>query len=121
MLIEGTVDAIFGWASEPGKDGAEAAGGTIDRLVSAGLDRSSLAIVWRSQPLRYGPHVLRQGLDAEVRTILVRFLTALRSFQPDVYDLLETDHGGGFVEVGPQDYAAVVEMVRRAGVAAGQN
>jgi phosphonate transport system substrate-binding protein len=121
MLVEGSVDAIFGWAPEPGKEGPEVAGGTIERLVSAGLDRSSLEIVWRSQPLRYGPHALRQGLDAEVRTILVRFLTSLKSFQPDVYDLLETGHGGGFVEVGLRDYAAAVDMVRRAGVATGPN
>ena len=37
-------------------------------------------------------------------------------FQPDVYDLLEADHGGGFVEVGPQDYAAAVDMIGRLGL-----
>jgi phosphonate transport system substrate-binding protein len=121
MLVAGSVDAVFGWALEAGQEGPDVAGGTIERLVSAGLDRSSLAVVWRSQPLRYGPHALRQGLDAEVRTILVRFLTGLKGFQPDVYDLLETDHGGGFVEVGLQDYSAAVDMVRRAGAAARQN
>jgi phosphonate transport system substrate-binding protein len=120
MLVDGSVDAIFGWAPEP-DNGPEMAGGTVERLVSAGLDRSSLAIVWRSQPIRYGPHALRQGLDPEVRTILVRFLTGLKSFQPDVYDLLQADHGGGFVEVGQQDYASAVEMVGRAGGVAGQN
>ena len=63
MLVDGSVDAIFGWAPEPGKAGPEGSGGTLDRLIAAGLDRRSLKAVWRSQPLRYGPHALRQGLD----------------------------------------------------------
>jgi phosphonate transport system substrate-binding protein len=115
MLVDGSVDAIFGWATAHDTAGARPAGGTLDRLVAGGLDRASLKVVWTSQPVRYGPHALRTGLDAEVRTILVNFLTDLKEQQPDVYDLLESDHGGGFVEVGPQDYAAAVEMIRRVG------
>lgn len=114
MLVEGSVDAVFGWA--PAVTGAQPSGGTLDRLVAAGLDRESLKVIWTSPPLRYGPHALRTGLDAEVRTILVNFLTDLKERQPDVYDLLESDRGGGFAEVGPPDYAAAVEMVRRVGI-----
>ena len=38
-----------------------------ERLEAAGIDRSSLSVVWRSALLRYGPHALRSGLDAELR------------------------------------------------------
>jgi phosphonate transport system substrate-binding protein len=112
MLADGSVDAIFGWA--PAGTGPEVSGGTLDRLVAAGVEKSSLAVVWRSPPLRYGPHALRTGLDVELRRVLVTFLTRLKALQPDVYDLLETRHGGGFVEVAPQDYATAVDMVSRA-------
>ena len=115
MLVEGSVDAIFGWAPAHGEANSDIAGGTIDRLVAAGIDRASLTVVWKSRPLRYGPHALRSGLDVEMRKILVAFLTGLKDLQPDVYDLLETDHGGGFVEVRPEDYTSAIEMVRRIG------
>jgi phosphonate transport system substrate-binding protein len=114
MLITGSVDAIFGWAPARGGASGEVGGGTIDRLVAAGLDRAELSVVWTSPPLRYGPHALRTGIDPEVRTILVDFLTRLKSERPDVYDLLERDHGGGFVAVSAADYAAALDAVRLA-------
>jgi phosphonate transport system substrate-binding protein len=115
MLVDGSVDAMFGWKPVGPEPGSDLSGGTLQRLEAAGLERASLKVVWSSRPLRYGPHALRSGLDGELRRMLVAFLTDLMNFQPDVYDLLERHHGGGFVEVGARDYAAAVEMVRRAG------
>jgi phosphonate transport system substrate-binding protein len=114
MLVAGSVDAIFGWAPGPAGASGEVGGGTIDRLVAAGLARADLSVVWTSPPLRYGPHALRIGIDPEVRTILVDFLTGLKSERPDVYDLLERDHGGGFVAVSAADYATALDAVRLA-------
>ncbi len=116
MLVDGSVDAIFGWSDGPG----EPSGGTLARLAGAGLDPASLKVVWQSPLLRYGPHALRSGLDAEVRRTLVAFLTGLRDIQPDVYDLLDTHHGGGFAEVQPADYAVALDMVRHAAGQTGQ-
>lgn len=110
MLVDGSVDAMFGWAGSPG----EGSGGTLARLAAAGLDPASLKVVWQSPLLRYGPHALRTGLDGEIRRALLAFLTGLRDLQPDVYELLDTDHGGGFVEVQPRDYATALDMVRHA-------
>lgn len=110
MLVDGSVDAIFGWSGGPG----DISGGTLARLAAAGLDPESLRVVWQSPLLRYGPHTLRSGLDGEVRRTLVAFLTGLKDLQPDVYELLDTDHGGGFVEVQPRDYAVAIDMVRHA-------
>jgi phosphonate transport system substrate-binding protein len=113
MLVDGSVDAIFGWGPAGAETGADISGGTLDRLVAAGLDGSSLTVVWKSPLLRYGPHALRAGLDGEVRKSLVTFLTNLKGLQPDVYDLLDTHHGGGFVEVGVGDYSSAVHMVKQ--------
>ena len=41
----------------------------------------------------------RPGYSATV------FLTNLKSTTPDVYDLLESKHSGGFLTVAPKDYA----------------
>ena len=118
MLVDGSVDAIFGWTAANADADAELSGGTMERLQAAGIARSSLSVVWKSELLRYGPHALRSGLDPELREILVEFLTGLKQSQPDVYDLLEAHRGGGFAEVGPADYATAVDMVRSIAAAA---
>ena len=118
MLVDGSVDAIFGWTAANADVDAELSGGTMERLQSAGIASSSLSVVWKSELLRYGPHALRSGLDPELREVVVEFLTGLKQSQPDVYDLLEAHRGGGFVEVGPADYATAVDMVRSIAAAA---
>nr|WP_309508731.1 hypothetical protein [Mesorhizobium onobrychidis] len=42
------------------------------------------------------------------------FLINLRSMSPDFYDLLESEHSGGFVVSGPKDYAMAAAIVRLA-------
>ena len=110
MLVDGSVDAIFGWL--PANADTDLPGGTLARLEAAGMDGASLSVVWKSPLLRYGPHALRSGLGAELRLTLVAFLTELKRAQPDVYDVLETHRGGGFAEVRADDYAMAIEMVR---------
>ena len=99
MLVEGSVDAVFGWV--PANAGGELAGGTLQRLEAQGLDKASLSVVWKSSLLRYGPHALRSGLGAELRLMLLAFLTALKGSQPDVYDILEAHRGGGLQRFAP--------------------
>ena len=66
MLVDGSVDAMFGWTAANADADAELlgryAGETASRRNSG---QSSLAVVWDSEPLRYGPHVLRSGLDPQ--------------------------------------------------------
>lgn len=112
MLVDGPVDAIFGWAQADTAGTISLSSGTLGRLEAAGLERASLKVVWQSPLLRYGPHALRSGLDPEARRILVTFLTGLKGLYPDIYGLLDTDHGGGFVEVSEPDYASALDMVR---------
>ena len=59
MLVDGSVDAIFGWL--PANADTEFPGGTLARLEDAGMDEASLSVVWKSPLLRYGPHALRSG------------------------------------------------------------
>ena len=113
LLIEGAVDAIVGWALVPADAEAGLRGGTIERLVEAGMERDALSVVWRSPTLRYGPHVLRAGMDPEVKLLLTGFLTALKARQPDLYALVEHKHGGGFAAVNAADYAVAVDAASR--------
>lgn len=115
LLVDGSVDVVLGWVPVGADKDATLSGGTLERLAAAGLDGEALSVVWSSPVLRYGPHTLRLGFNGEVRKILLRFLTGLADFQPDLYEVIETERGGGLVEVTSDDYAAAVDMVRRIG------
>lgn len=111
MLAKGSVDAMFGWA--PVGD-PEIAGGTLARLEAAGVPRQSLAVVWRSEPLRYGPQVVRSTLDPEAKTLLADFLTGLKLQRPDLYGQVERLQMGGFMPAEASDYRpaeAIVTML----------
>jgi phosphonate transport system substrate-binding protein len=112
MLADGSVDAIFGWmpAARPGAPEIE--GGTLARLVATGVDRAALAIVWRSDVLRFGPHAVSSGLDPEPKRRLTAFLIGLREADPDMYERLETHRMGGFTAASQMDYAVALDMVR---------
>lgn len=112
MLTEGSVDAIFGWMPAPPPGAPEIEGGTLGRLAAAGIERSALSVVWRSDVLRYGPHAVSSGLDPEPKRRLMAFLTGLREADPDMYERLEAHHLGGFTAAVQTDYAAALDMVR---------
>jgi len=112
MLSHGQADGLFGWepADADGQPGNS--GGTLARLEVAGIPRSSLRVLWTSGLLRYGPHAVRIDLDPEAKRRLMVFLTNLKSLTPDVYDLMESAHSGGFVPVTSKDYAVAAAIVR---------
>lgn len=112
MLVDGEADALFGWIPSAADDRPDIAGGTVARLEAAGLSKTALQVVWKSGLLRYGPHAVRSDLDPEAKRRLTVFLTNLRSISPDIYDLLEAKHSGGFTVARPQDYAMAAAVVR---------
>ncbi|WP_421914563.1 PhnD/SsuA/transferrin family substrate-binding protein [Mesorhizobium sp.] len=112
MLVDGGAEAMFGWARVAADGQSEVAGGTEARLEAAGIGKSELKTVWTSGMLRYGPHAVRGDLDPEAKRRLTVFLTNLRSMSPDIYDLLETKHSGGFAAAAPKDYEMAVAIVR---------
>lgn len=112
MLAEGSVDAIFGWMPAAPPGAPEIEGGTMARLEAAGVVRASLAILWRSDVLRYGPHAVSSNLDPEPKQRLAAFLTRLKEADPDLYERLETDHLGGFAAASQTDYTAALDMIR---------
>ena len=111
MLVDGQVDALFGWAPVAADGQSEVTGGTEARLEAAGIGKSEIETVWASGILRYGPHTVRGDLDPEAKRRLTVFLTNLKSMSPDIYDLLETKHAGGFTPAAPKDYDMAVAIV----------
>lgn len=113
MLSGGDADGLFGWEPADADGQSAHSGGTVARLEAAGIPGASLRVLWTSDLLRYGPHAVRSDLDPEAKRRLTVFLTNLQSQTPDVYDLLERAHTGGFSPVSQKDYAMAVAIVRR--------
>lgn len=111
MLVDGKADGLFGWVATTA-DGQHETSGTQGRLEAAGLSSAALKVVWTSGLLRYGPHAVRSDLDPEAKRRLTVFLTNLKSMSPDVYDLLESKHSGGFAVVAAKDYEMAQAIVR---------
>ena len=113
LLVDGSVDAIFGWVPSSSDAESAPAGGTLERLVAAGIDPAALQVVWTSDLLRFGPHALRSDVDPEARRSLTILLTAMLSQTPELYDLIERHHDGGFKPVTAEDYATALALVDR--------
>lgn len=111
MLLDGEADGLFGWEPADAEGRPGNSGGTLARLEAAGIPRASLRVLWTSGLLRYGPHAVRSDLDPEAKRRLTVFLTNLKSLTPDIYDLLESTHSGGFVPVEARDYAMASAIV----------
>ncbi|MGX7876637.1 phosphate/phosphite/phosphonate ABC transporter substrate-binding protein [Mesorhizobium sp. ORM6] len=120
MLFDGRVDALFGWVTATADGQPLLADGTQARLEAAGLSPLAFRVVWTSGLLRYGPHAVRSDLDPEAKRRLTVFLTNLKSTTPDVYDLLESKHSGGFVTVASRDYEMAEAIVRLVSAGGGQ-
>ena len=115
MLVEGSVDAMFGWTPAAEATSPDPQGGSPKRLADAGLDPATLSVVWKSETLRYGPHAVRAALDPEAKRRLTVFLLGLKAFDPDQYERFETQRLGGFRQTTTQDYAPAVAIVRMFG------
>ena len=113
MLSGGEADGLFGWEPADADGQPARSRGTVARLEAAGIPEASLRLLWTSGLLRYGPHAVRSDLDPEAKRRLMVFLTNLRSQTPDVYDLLERAHSGGFAPAARKDYAMALAIVRR--------
>lgn len=114
LFLTGQVDAMFGWVEtgigRPPLPGA----GTPDHLVAQGAADGTFRIVWSSELLRYGPHAIRRDLDPEVRRRLAPFLIGLKDTDPELFEILERTHTGGFASVNDGDYIAALDMLRAA-------
>ena len=111
LFASGEASGIVGWM--PSRPGSTRDGGTVSRLVDAGVPREDIAIVWQSEPLRFGPHAVRADMPVAVRSALTLFLVGLRDALPEVFQHLEPQRQGGFVRVSDADYATARAMVTR--------
>ncbi len=105
LVADGAADAAFAWSSLAGDAAQGYSSGTLANLVAAGvvaMDR--LVIVWRSPAIGHGPFAVLGTLNDDEKAAIKAYLLDLETTNPAAYDMLNPFYGGGYAEVGPQDY-----------------
>jgi phosphonate transport system substrate-binding protein len=112
-LIEKRADVALSWSpvEATAADGMEPRG-PLARLIArkvAGAD--TLKVLWSSDPVPNGPHVVRSGLPQDMRVKLRDFLINLKSDDAEAYEAIEPDFGGGFVPVSKDAFNDLVKVL----------
>lgn len=109
-LANGSVDGFFGWDQVIPNS---------DRLFSSSLSKKlesyselKTNAVWVSEPIRFGPHIIKKNLPAEAATALTGMLENLNERAPLVYQTISPDLSGGLVPVTAQDYISAYSLIR---------
>ncbi len=106
MVRDEQADAAFVWSSLSGDAAAGYSRGALALLVGQGkLNMDEIAIIWRSRPIAHAPVAIAKSLPGDVRQALAGYFVGLFDDDPDTYDRLERDYGGGYQTVRRQDYA----------------
>lgn len=110
-LIEGRVDAAVVWSSLDGDPQEGWSRGTPAEMVAAGLAKpSDYRVVWSSPVLPLGPHTVRATLDEATKRRLRELLIQLDT-DPELYEAIERENGGGFVRVGTPAYRPFIDLL----------
>lgn len=109
MLADGEVAAAFVWEFVRPGSAAVFAGGPRAYLEELAPDR--FAVLWRSEPVRFGPHAVRRNLPSEAKAALRRALAGLGRDHPDVLDGISPELGGGFEIVTADEYRSALALV----------
>jgi len=113
MVRDDRVDAAFAWSSLTGEEAAGFSRGPLAYLVQRGkLNMDEIAIIWRSRPIAHAPVAVARSLPGDIRQALADFFVRLAENDPQTYDMLERDYGGGYRAVRRQDYAGALVLAR---------
>lgn len=115
-LLSGDVDVAVGWSSLTGPATTGYDFGVLTRMVAEGqLDMEQVRIIWQSRLIPFGPHVVRNDIPHELRSLLARALVAMASEDPEALDSIDRlgFGGGGFVTPEPTLYAGVMDLVKK--------
>ncbi|MEM8541582.1 MAG: PhnD/SsuA/transferrin family substrate-binding protein [Pseudomonadota bacterium] len=109
-LANGEVAGFFGWDQvDPDSDKV------FETSLSKKLERYpelSTNVVWASEPIRYGPHIINKTVPSEAATALRSMLESLHQTSPLVYQTISPDLSGGLKSVTAKDYVSAYSLIR---------
>lgn len=111
-LAAGEVDLATAWSMASDPLSPSVGSGPFGQLAGDGvLSPSTLKIVWQSELIPFGPHVVRKDLPEMAKSSLLRALTEMRNVTPEAYDAVERGLPGGFVAADPALYRQLAELL----------
>ena len=112
-VLNGQYDAGVTWVSGQGDPAEGYTRGNLRSMIDNGLlDMADLRIIWQSSEIPNGPIVVRNGIPAEAREIVVDYLGNLLENDPQCYYSTTGGEGQGFVAVDHSFFEPVVQMRR---------
>lgn len=97
-LASGSADIATAWSSAADPLSAEPGTGPFAHLAANGtLTPAALKVIWQSELIPFGPHVVRKDMAPEAKQSLLRALTEMQTSAPEAYDAIERAFPGGFI------------------------
>jgi len=110
-LKKGDGSALFGWI--PAFDKNDKKISSTGTIADLGRQAEQFNIVWRSSPIPFGPHAIRNNLDKRVQVILENFLMGLDKQNPKAYQAIENNFMGGFKLVDLTKYRPILNLIKQ--------
>jgi phosphonate transport system substrate-binding protein len=111
-LASGSADIAVAWSTAPDPLSVDYGSGPLARLASDGtLTPDALKVIWESDVIPFGPHVVRADMAAEAKQNLLRALTEMQANAPEAYDAIERGFPGGFVAADPALYDKLADLL----------
>lgn len=106
----GEVDGFFAWENAT----LNASKSYENEFLKSATESTSLrpAILWRSEPVRFGPHVVRNNLPKEAFEALQAGLLSMEQQEPLAFDSISPELAGGMQAVSQDDYKIAITMVQ---------
>jgi len=116
-VLGGDFDAGVTWSSMVGDYERGFSRGNLRRMVDRGLlDMSDLRIIWKSELIPEGPHVVRTALPQEAKDLYRQLLLDLAERDRSCFENIAGDGAVDFEVITPEHYDSIIE-IRRNGIA----
>ncbi|WP_210253524.1 PhnD/SsuA/transferrin family substrate-binding protein [Lentilitoribacter sp. Alg239-R112] len=104
----GNIDGYFGWVPTSKLDKAVSSEKVFGEIYNSRLQATDASmVVWWSNIIHHGPHVVHRSLPDELTDELTDLLLNVNSRSPEVLDIIEPYFSGGFERANPGDYNAI--------------
>lgn len=112
-VLQKQYDAAFTWASGQGDAAQGYSRGNLRAMIDKGvLKMEDLRIIWRTEPVIYGPLTVRAELPAAFKEDMKLFHLGLPKAHPEIYRQIERGNGTGYREVSHEQFKLLIDMRR---------
>ncbi len=111
-LASGNADIAVAWTTaEDPLNGSRDSGPVATLAAEGGLPAAGLRVIWESDLVPFGPHVVRTDLPAEAKAALRETLLTMQDEDVAAYDAIEPQFSGGFIAADPASYRRLGQLL----------